>query len=198
MLPVAAVWARGRESAALLAATELVFFAAITGTRCVTIGSRVPSAGAAILGCPQRGALGAGSVEPAGACREHLLVSPDHRDDDGTPKCVEFLVIHLEGSPHFAERLVPLSSGNSARLKQSWLIANALFNCSQNHRSDRAAAARRPQTRLQWRPCPGPSVWLHRTIDRTTASRRPIRGAARSRCPRPHDVILPWRKRRVN
>ena len=39
-LPVAAVWLRGRESAALLAATELIFFAAITWTRCVTVDYR--------------------------------------------------------------------------------------------------------------------------------------------------------------
>ena len=39
--------------------------------------------------------------------REHLLVSPDHGNDDGTPKVVEFLVIHLEAWPHFAKRQIP-------------------------------------------------------------------------------------------
>jgi hypothetical protein len=40
--------------------------------------------------------------------REQLLVSFDHGDDDGTPECVEFLVIHLESALHLAERRVPL------------------------------------------------------------------------------------------
>ena len=37
--------------------------------------------------------------------REHSLVSPDHRIDGFAPECVEFLIIHLELSPHFAEHL---------------------------------------------------------------------------------------------
>jgi hypothetical protein len=36
---------------------------------------------------------------------EHLLVSPDHRVDDGTPKVVELVLIHVEAWPHFSEHL---------------------------------------------------------------------------------------------
>jgi hypothetical protein len=39
--------------------------------------------------------------------REHFLVSPDHGNDDGMPKVVEFLIIHLETWPHFANRPIP-------------------------------------------------------------------------------------------
>jgi hypothetical protein len=39
--------------------------------------------------------------------REHFLVSSDHGNDDGMPKVVEFLIVHLEAWPHFAHRLIP-------------------------------------------------------------------------------------------
>jgi tRNA (cytidine/uridine-2'-O-)-methyltransferase len=97
------------ESATLPAATELVFLAAITRTWCVTVGSRVLFAGR----CRSRVRPGRGADwrrargDPPVHEREHLVVSPDHRVDDGTPKFVEFLVIHLEVLPHFAERLIP-------------------------------------------------------------------------------------------
>jgi hypothetical protein len=109
VLPIAAVWAHGRESAAPRAATELVFLAAIIRTRCVTVGSRVRFGGRRHSRVrPRRGAaLRRARGNPPVHLREHLLVSPDHRGDDGTPKCVEFLVIHLEGWPHFAERRIP-------------------------------------------------------------------------------------------
>jgi hypothetical protein len=31
----------------------------------------------------------------------------DHGDDDGTPKCLEFLVVHREIAAHVAEHLIP-------------------------------------------------------------------------------------------
>jgi len=39
--------------------------------------------------------------------RKHLVVSPDHGDNDGTLECIEFLVIHPEGSLQFAESRIP-------------------------------------------------------------------------------------------
>ncbi len=40
--------------------------------------------------------------------REHLLVSPDHGEDDGSLKLLEFLIIHLEGWLHLTDRRVSL------------------------------------------------------------------------------------------
>jgi hypothetical protein len=34
---------------------------------------------------------------------EHLLVAPDHWDDDGAPKRLKFVVTHLQVQPHLAQ-----------------------------------------------------------------------------------------------
>jgi hypothetical protein len=39
--------------------------------------------------------------------REHLLMSLDHGEDDGSLKIFEYFVIHLEGSPHFGQNRTP-------------------------------------------------------------------------------------------
>ena len=93
---------RERESDAFLTATELVLFPAITGTRRVAIGPRVPfGARRRSRASPKRGAtwrraaLRRVSRNPPVHLWEHLLVSPDHGNDDGMPKVVEFLIIHV-------------------------------------------------------------------------------------------------------
>ena len=98
-----------RESAACLSATELVLSAALTGTRCVWLGSRVGFAGRRSRGRLRRGATWrSGSRTPPVHPWEHLLVSPDHGVDDGTPKIVELFPLHVEGWRHFADPLIPL------------------------------------------------------------------------------------------
>ena len=94
---------RERESNAFLTATEFVLLPAITGTRRVAIGPWVRFGGRRhSRACPKRGAtwrraaLRSVSRNPPVHLREHLLVSPDHGNDDGVPKVVEFLIIHLE------------------------------------------------------------------------------------------------------
>jgi hypothetical protein len=51
--------------------------------------------------------------------REHLLVSLDHGDDDGTPKCVEIRIIILRVARISLSAVSRFSSGKSARLKQN-------------------------------------------------------------------------------
>jgi hypothetical protein len=82
----------------LSAAAELVFLAAIAWARCVSVGARIllGAPGLSGLGRHRRAALREARGNPLVQSREHLLVSLDHGVDDFPPKCVEFLVIHLE------------------------------------------------------------------------------------------------------
>jgi hypothetical protein len=107
--PAASVWARGRKSAAPLAATELVFFATITRARCVTVGYQVLFGGRrrSLVRPLRRAAARRVIGNPPVHQWEHLLVSPYHGVDNGTPEIVEFLLVHLEAWPHFAKRLIP-------------------------------------------------------------------------------------------
>src|SRR5262249_3784383 len=98
-----------RDSAATFAATEFVFFATITRARCVTVGYMIPFGGRrrALDRAQRRAARRSVSGTPWVHQWEPLLVSPDHGFDDGTPKSVDFLFVHLGGWLHFAERLIP-------------------------------------------------------------------------------------------
>jgi hypothetical protein len=40
--------------------------------------------------------------------RKHLLVPPDHRDDDSAPKCLELVILHLQARPRLTQRRVTL------------------------------------------------------------------------------------------
>src|SRR5262245_15413031 len=100
----------GRESSALRAAAELILFAAAAGTRCVAIGAGIPFARRRLSRVGPRGrrTRRQSTETPLVHPGEHLLVSPDHRDDDGPPKFGEFRVLHPEGLPHFGEHRLPL------------------------------------------------------------------------------------------
>ena len=97
----------GMSALALRTATEFEFFAAITGTRCVTVGSSVRRGGRSRCRvCAHRGAaLQRVGGKPPVHSREHVLMSPNHGIDGGTPKLGKLLIVHFEKRPHFTERL---------------------------------------------------------------------------------------------
>ena len=124
---------RGRESAAPRPATELVLFATITRTRCVTIGSRVRLSWRRHSRWPPaaRSRSAKGKSQPAGAsarnissCRPIIGTTMERRKASNSSSSI------LRADRISLSVVSRRSSGNGARLKQSWLIVNALFNWS--------------------------------------------------------------------
>jgi len=48
--------------------------------------------------------------------RKHLLVPPDHRDNDGAPKGIELVRLHLKGILHLAQRPVTCFLGQEGQI----------------------------------------------------------------------------------
>jgi hypothetical protein len=48
--------------------------------------------------------------------RKHLLVPPDHRDDDSVSKSLELVSFHLQGRRHLPQRLVTYFLGHEGQI----------------------------------------------------------------------------------